>query len=217
MCGGFAGLYAASDQTPFLKHVQYHVGRLITYLTLGLIAGGIGRSIDSISGLAGIQRFASVLVGIALIGFGLKSLFANRSAGLISNGLFKYLTAPLHRLLQNQKKHPVKGYPLLLGIVSTLLPCGWLYGYVAVAAATGSIWRSVLVMLFFWIGTIPLLLGIGFGVHKALPFGQRSFPRLAGILLVLAGAYSLSNHLQAVSHDSGSHGGGCAMHESPIE
>lgn len=205
MCGGFAGLYVRPDRSSILQHSLYHLGRLSTYLILGAIAGTIGRSLDSVSALAGIQRAASLIVGALLIIVGLAQLFGWRSKPGHS-GLTAYLAAPFQKVLARGKELG-STFPYLLGVVSTLLPCGWLYFYLAVAAASGSATSAALIMTMFWAGTVPILLGIGLGLHRALPLGQRNFPRIAAVLLIAAGFFSFSGHL-----DSSAASGGCEMH-----
>lgn len=193
MCGGFAGLYTGNGASR-TNHIQYHFGRLLTYLTMGLIAGWLGRSIDQASSLIGLQKAASVLVGIALIAAGIKGLYPTARKP-IPGLIFKYLTGPMHNLLKNNRDKKSRFFPLFLGIVTTLLPCGWLYAYVVVAAGTAEPMTAVLVMFFFWLGTIPMLAFIGTGAHRLLPSANRIFPRLTPILLVIAGTYSLFAHM----------------------
>ena len=47
------------------------------------------------------------------------------------------------------------------GLLTTLLPCGWLYVFVATAAGTGRVPDAMLVMLVFWLGTLPMMVGRG--------------------------------------------------------
>jgi sulfite exporter TauE/SafE len=50
---------------------------------------------------------------------------------------------------------------VLLGLLLGLLPCGLVYGALAVAAATGSALSGALAMLAFAAGTAPALMSIG--------------------------------------------------------
>ena len=78
-----------------------------------------------------------------------------------------------------------------IGALSGLLPCGWLYAFVAVAAATGTPWMGALVMAAFWLGTLPLLAAFGMGIRRALPSVERKLPQWTAVLMVVAGLYVL--------------------------
>ena len=52
---------------------------------------------------------------------------------------------------------PPMAHALATGLLTTLLPCGWLYAFVALAAGTASAPLGALVMLTFWIGTLPAI------------------------------------------------------------
>lgn len=45
----------------------------------------------------------------------------------------------------------------MLGFLSILLPCGWLYTFALSASASGSTYGGGLVMFLFWISTLPSL------------------------------------------------------------
>ncbi len=73
---------------------------------------------------------------------------------------------------------------LLLGLATALLPCGWLYSFVLVAAATGHPVWGMCSMAVFWLGTVPALtVGQWFWTRG----GRHMPPVFQGILLVLLG------------------------------
>ena len=78
-----------------------------------------------------------------------------------------------------------------IGLLTTLLPCGWLYSFAITAAGTGSAWKGMLAMTAFWLGTLPALVLVGAGVKRILgPMGRR-LPALTCVALVAAGLYTL--------------------------
>ena len=54
----------------------------------------------------------------------------------------------------------------LLGVANGFLPCGPVYTVALTAAATGSAAKGALAMLFFGLGTVPVLLALGLGAAR---------------------------------------------------
>ena len=82
---------------------------------------------------------------------------------------------------------------LLIGLLTTLLPCGWLYAFAMTAAGVGHPLGGAGVMAVFWVGTLPMLIAVGAGVRALLgPIGAR-LPALTAIVLVAAGLYTLAS------------------------
>ena len=83
MCGPLAlALPPAGNTTPayVLGRVAYNLGRIVTYCVLGLVFGLVGATLW----LAGIQRWVSIALGVAL----LLGLFASRKLVRWSSGDF---------------------------------------------------------------------------------------------------------------------------------
>ena len=45
------------------------------------------------------------------------------------------------------------------GLFTALLPCGWLYSFLLIAAVSSSPWQGSVIMFTFWLGTVPALIG----------------------------------------------------------
>jgi sulfite exporter TauE/SafE len=97
---------------------------------------------------------------------------------------------------------------LLLGLFTTLLPCGWLYAFVATAAGTGSVSAAVMVMAAFWLGTVPMLAGLGLASRRALGPLRRQLPAVTAALLLIIGLLTITGRL----HRPASAGGVPAAH-----
>lgn len=195
MCGGFVALYAHAARRHHVAHLLYNAGRLATYLALGVIAASLGSSIDA---FAGIGRASAAVVGGALVLYGISLLLGfTPFAELPLLRRIAALLAPVtQRILRSDQ--PVK--PFFIGAVTTLLPCGWLYTFVALALASAEPTTAAVIMALFWLGTVPMMLGIGYALRSSLAFGAHRSPRLVGILLICGGALSLYSHLNH-NHD----------------
>ncbi|HSN56721.1 MAG TPA: sulfite exporter TauE/SafE family protein, partial [Candidatus Sulfomarinibacteraceae bacterium] len=78
-----------------------------------------------------------------------------------------------------------------VGLLSGVLPCGWLWAFVVVAAGTGSTAAGATVMAAFWAGTVPALLALGFGAQLvSLPL-RRHIPVVTAAILVALGLYAI--------------------------
>ena len=202
MCGGFVALSSQSSR-PAQSQAAYHIGRLCTYLILGAMAGSIGTVIDQLGMSIGLTQTATILTGTLLILSGVMLLFG-RSPKIHNVFPLKYIFSLHQKLLANKSDRVY--FPFALGLFSTLLPCGWLYTYVIVAAGTASpLWAAV-TMLAFWAGTLPMLITIGSLSNLISSPLKRYVPFLVSLLMIAAGVYSFSSHLGIVpmSH-SGMH------------
>jgi sulfite exporter TauE/SafE len=102
-----------------------------------------------------------------------------------------------------------------LGLLTTLLPCGWLYAFVVTAAGTGHPARGALVMTAFWLGTLPVMIGVGLGAQRMFGPLRRRLPVVSAAALVVIGLLSIGGKL-GVRH-AADHGapGASAEHHHP--
>ncbi|MCP5024020.1 MAG: sulfite exporter TauE/SafE family protein [bacterium] len=186
-----------------LGHLGYHGGRLVSYLILGLAAGALGGTLNLGGSLLGFQRIAITASAIFLIVFGLHQLlkFWAPARRFLPRRRPGKGPGPLSRLYFALNKRPGAVHPTMratsLGLLSALLPCGWLYAFAAVAAGTGSAPLGALAMSAFWIGTVPLLGAFGLGMKRLLGPLERHLPVATALLLVACGLLVLSGRMQA--------------------
>ncbi|MCA9290366.1 MAG: sulfite exporter TauE/SafE family protein, partial [Phycisphaerales bacterium] len=104
--------------------------------------------------------------------------------------------APLGRLFQRGHAFAMRRRPatraLTIGLLTTLLPCGWLYAFAITAAGTGSAPLGALTMAVFWLGTVPVLVGLGVGVQRLAGPLRRHVPTVTAAALVLVGVVALA-------------------------
>jgi len=190
MCGGFVAFYAG--HTPpgsrrMASHVAYSGGRFLVYALMGLIAGMVGAALDKAGSLVGLQRVAAVAAGIVILIWGLVALLRVRGVHVLETTL----PAPVRRLaskvLGGLADCPPVLRALAIGLLTTFLPCGWLYAFVAAAAGTRSALGGLMVMIAFWAGTVPILLALGIGVHLVAPRIARRLPTLTALALLVVG------------------------------
>ncbi|MFK8111622.1 MAG: sulfite exporter TauE/SafE family protein [Rubripirellula sp.] len=171
----------------------YHVGRLATYLLMGLIAGLLGQLVDLSGEAIGIQVAAARVAGVLMVAMGIYQLreflpFIRRGGELQPSqigGLLVKLRPYVFRL-------PLPARAFATGLLTTFLPCGWLYLFALVAAGTGSMVVGPVVMAAFWVGTVPALVGLVAGTRVLTKRFTVAIPAVASLLLVLTGCYTAS-------------------------
>lgn len=197
MCGGFAAVAAGRGSR--WPTVAYQGGRLLGYLVLGVIAGVVGASLDLAGeSLVGMQRVAGWLTGAALIAMAIASLWPRRSSGgesLVSLGTAPSSGSWLRRTWVGGLRRGGMLGAGMVGLGSALLPCGWLWGYVLVAAASGSPTSGALVMLAFWAGAVPALLSVGMLAGWLRRRLGRHAPRLAAVVMLGLGVMALAGKI----------------------
>lgn len=211
MCGGFVCLYAgsATPQTTAASlraHALYNGGRLVSYLLLGALAGALGAGITRLGALAGVGHAATIVAGALMIGWGLSTIAVQRGMrlGFATTGVPESWQRGVGQLLHRIREQPMGVRAALTGLGTTLLPCGWLYVFVASAAGTGSALRGMLLMAFFWLGTVPALVAVGVGAQRVFGPFRRRLPTLGAVTVLLMGVLAVSGRL-TMSVDPAAH------------
>jgi sulfite exporter TauE/SafE len=163
MCGPLAlALPPAGTTTPayVTGRIAYNLGRILTYCVLGFVFGLVGATLW----LAGIQRWVSIALGVAL----LLGLFASRKLVRWTpvTLVVDRLKSPMSILLRRRTLASLA----VLGLLNGLLPCGLVYVACA-GAATGDPRRRAH-MAAFGVGTIPMMLPISLS-GKLVPLSLR--------------------------------------------
>ncbi len=181
MCGPLilavqAARASTSQARGFLSPtLAYHFGRLLTYISIGALAGLLGAAVA----MAGFQRWLSLAAGgVILLGTlaPWRAQFAGRAVSVVK--------AKFAVLLRRRSA----SVTILLGALNGLLPCGLVYVAAAAAAAAGSASGGAVTMAAFGAGTIPILASLGFAggaLRRARPAKLQRFVRLGGALAAL--------------------------------
>lgn len=177
MCGG---LIVSTARTP-TSWTSYHLGRLLGYLSLGAAAGLLGKQVFGTSlESKWISLAAAFILGIGFLAAGVRVWQGNLPHLSI---LSKSLLVRLYR-----KAH---GSALGTGLITAFLPCGWLHTFVMGAVAMRSAALGAGFLFMFWLGTLPALSAAPWLTRKILrPISIRT-PRVAALLLILAGVMSI--------------------------
>lgn len=171
MCGPLVGMHGSSLRLAWL----HSLGRLATYVVLGALAGAVGGAIDLAGRLGNLQRAATILAGLVVVAWGLTLLaraFGRGAQLRPSRGtVFSSALVRIHT-----RRPRLRAW--LVGMVNGLLPCGWLWVFVVTASGTASPWRGAVVMVAFWLGTVPAMVGL---ITMAGPVFSRIRSRMPAI------------------------------------
>ncbi|HVX41726.1 MAG TPA: sulfite exporter TauE/SafE family protein [Gemmatimonadaceae bacterium] len=198
MCGAFTCLYAPPGRAARLaSQLAYNVGRLVSYTLLGVVAGALGARMNVLGERAGVTHAAEVLAGSLMIAWAAGVFAASLGVRIPVTLAPEWAKRLLGNVLVAARERSERTRALLMGLVTTLLPCGWLYTFVVVAGGTGSAWRGAAVMFAFWLGTVPVLLTVGVAAPRLLrPFARR-LPLVSAALVLTLGVLSVAGKLRA--------------------
>jgi len=165
----------------------YHLARGLGYVTLGTLSGALGAAVDWAGAGVGIARLGAIFSGLLVVGAGVLSLWPSLRPGAPSAGSSWLASRLLGRgLVRLRRKGPtLRG--AFLGLLTPVLPCGYLYAFVLSAAGTGSPFGGALLMAAFWLGTLPALFGVGYVVRRLSQATRARLPLVTGLTLIAVG------------------------------
>lgn len=191
MCGGLAlAAIGPDDGARAPRQVGYHGGRLVSYAALGVVAGLVGQVVDDAGVLVGVQRVAAVVAGVMIALFGLATVLRALGVRVPSAGVPRPLIVAAQRVHVWTLRLPPKHRGVPIGLATPLLPCGWLYAFAAIAAASASPWLGALIMGAFWLGTVPAVVLASNGARLAFARLGRGAPVAAGLAMIAVGVHA---------------------------
>ena len=209
MCGGLMFFALGSDQeqpkgSRTKLQCAYHGGRMLTYTLLGIIAGTIGQAIDFGGSYLGLQRSAAIFAGVMMIAFGVITLMRVRGVRIAH----VKVPGPLRRLVERSQRAAFALTPfkraLSIGLLTTLLPCGWLYAYAFIAAGTASPFWGGVTMIVFWMGTLPVMASLGAGIQFLTGRLNAKLPYITAGAVVVVGVMTATGsiHVPEMTRES---------------
>jgi len=193
MCGPFAvmiGAGARGWKQGVTRQLIYSIGRICTYAFGGAAAGFLGLRLSrELGALGGAQGMLSILAGVLLIVQGALA------AGLIrigKSGIGGGSVCGSAKLFATFLRHPQGYHVFLAGILTGFLPCGLVYAYLSLAAATGDVWRGLAVMAVFGSGTVPVMALTGTGARLMNLALRRRMFQIAAACVILTGLLTVA-------------------------
>ncbi|MEX2112896.1 MAG: sulfite exporter TauE/SafE family protein [Pirellulales bacterium] len=212
MCGGFALLIGSgvrSVHSNVARQAIYSLGRIFTYVVLGGALGYAGlRLAQDLPLVVRAQSVLALVAGATLV-----------VVGLISAGVLpRRLPTVLRRwgstsstpgpsclatgLLGSFLRAPGWSNVFLAGVFTGFLPCGLVYGFLALACSTASFPLGAATMAAFGLGTVPLMVLVGSGGSLMSVVTRQRLLRVAAWCVVIAGMISLARGVSAWTADT---------------
>lgn len=145
---------------PWLAHLGYHGGRILTYTMLGGIAGLTGQTLRLVGDLAGVENVVAMVTGGLMLVAGLLMLDLIPHRMLERFDLLR-LSSRLLQPLGRRIASPSAASKFGLGLMMGFLPCGLIYAALIKAMSTGEVLDGAATMAAFGLGTATSLLGLG--------------------------------------------------------
>ena len=197
MCGPLILAMPFSGESIWISIFQrllYQSGRILMYGVLGLAIGFIGTGFSFL----GFQQTLSLITGVLLVMAGI-NYFVKKNKNS-KNAISSKIINRLSTLLGKYFSKPYGGF--VAGAINGILPCGVTYIALAQAINLNSPFESGKFMLFFGLGTLPLL-----ALTALSPLFFRKFKtpaKLIPFLFLIAGSFlivrGLNLHIPYVSH-----------------
>jgi sulfite exporter TauE/SafE len=172
--------------------LSYNLTRGLVYATLGAISGAVGSAIDTLGVHAGLRDAALLFAGLVMILLLASELLRMQRVKLVRTQRWaSVIGTALGGWVTRLRAHNPVRRAALMGAITAFLPCGWLYLWVVAASATAQPLSGALVMVAFWLGTLPMLIGLGWLSQKVSARLQRHAPLLTALAFVVVGIWSL--------------------------
>ncbi len=207
MCGPLAmwasGAGEGSSRLAFNTSL-YHLGRMVTYAIVGLLAGLVGQLTDVGGEVLGVQLAAARIVGAIMVAMGFIQLtkwwsvrrgsanwFSRQSNDVTARkqSLISKWLVSLRPAVFSMKP---SARALVTGLLTAFLPCGWLYLFALFAAGTGSWYMGSVVMFAFWLGSVPALVGVVMSTKLFAGRLRQFVPVAVSLMMIVAGSSAIA-------------------------
>jgi sulfite exporter TauE/SafE len=173
--------------------LAYNAGRIMSYAAAGGLAGALGGAVLRFGAFERLQLALRVFAALAMVASGLAIAGlggAWRGMERVGQPLWRRI-APLARSILPVRS-PLQA--VALGGLWGWMPCGLVYGALALAVSSGSPAAGASTMLAFGLGTLPMLLTLGSAATLVVrAFRHPTVRRGAGVLMVTLGVFHVAD------------------------
>ncbi len=172
--------------------ILFHTGRIASFFILGGVIGALGSAFT----LGATGTFVlGFLVGLVMLILGINLLDVFPSFKRFQPSMPKFLGK--HALGVSKLNHTLT--PLLVGVATFFLPCGFTQAMQLYSLTTGSFLGGGLTMLSFALGTLPVLSLIGFSSFSITNSSKAGiFFKSAGLIVILFALFNITNSLVVI-------------------
>jgi sulfite exporter TauE/SafE/copper chaperone CopZ len=172
--------------------LMFHGGRIASFFILGGVIGAIGSAFT----LSATATFVmGLVIGLVMLVLGINLLDVFPWAKKLQPSMPKFVGKHAHGI--SRFNHTLT--PLLVGIATFFLPCGFTQSMQLYTLTTGSFLDGGLTMLAFALGTLPVLALVSFSSFSIKNSSKSGiFFKSAGLIVILFAIFNLINSLAAI-------------------
>ena len=170
----------------------FHIGRIVSFFILGGVIGAVGSAFT----LSTFASFAlGLIIAIVMLLLGLNLLDVFQFTKRFQPAMPKFISK--HALGVSKWNNALT--PLLVGIVTFFLPCGFTQSMQIYTLSTGGFFTGGLTMLSFALGTLPVLALISFSSFSIKNSSKSGiFFKTAGLIVIMFALFNLINSLVVI-------------------
>lgn len=182
----------AKEGSKALPQILFHIGRVVSFFFLGGVIGALGSAFQ----LGTLGTFVlGVIIGLIMLALGINLLDVFHFTKKLQPSMPKFIAKRAHGI--SKFNHTLT--PLLVGVATFFLPCGFTQSMQIYTLGTGGFLNGGLTMLAFALGTLPVLALISFSsfnIQKSSKSGI--FFKSAGLIVIMFALFNLINSMVVV-------------------
>jgi len=182
----------AKEGDKLRPQLMFHGGRIVSFFMLGGIIGALGSAFTLNTSATFTLGF---LIGVVMLILGINLLDVFPWAKKLQPSMPKFITKHAHGV--SKFNHTLT--PLLVGVATFFLPCGFTQSMQLYTLTTGSFLKGGLTMLAFALGTLPVLALISFSSFSMKKSSKAGvFFKVAGLIVILFALFNILNSLVVI-------------------
>ncbi len=169
--------------------LMFHGGRIVSFFVLGGVIGALGSAFTLNTSASFIL---GIIIGIVMLVLGINLLDVFHWAKKLQPSMPRFIAKHVHGV--SNLNHILT--PLLVGVATFFLPCGFTQSMQLYTLTTGSFLNGGLTMLAFALGTLPILALISFSSFSIQTSSKGGiFFKTAGLVVIIFALFNIINSL----------------------
>jgi sulfite exporter TauE/SafE/copper chaperone CopZ len=182
----------AKEGDKIRPQLMFHGGRIAAFFILGGVIGTLGAAFTLSASAAFIL---GLIIAIVMLILGINLLDVFPWAKRLQPSMPKFIAKNAHGV--SKFNHMLT--PLLVGMATFFLPCGFTQSMQLYTLTTGSFLKGGFTMLAFALGTLPVLALISFSSFSVKNSSRSGvFFKTAGLVVIMFALFNLINTLAAI-------------------
>lgn len=170
----------------------FHVGRIVSFFLLGGLIGSAGTAFTLSVSAAFVLSLA---IGLVMLVLGLNLLDVFPWAKRLQPSMPRFLSR--HALGATKLNHALT--PLVVGVATFFLPCGFTQSMQLYTLSAGGFLAGGLTMLIFALGTLPVLAAVSFSASAVRASARGGvFFKTAGLVVIMFALLNLASSLASI-------------------